>query len=98
MTGASFDINMSNALACLTDELEMRQLGQKRFSDCSTLSDEHQGFSFLKACNQGFKLLDTIMIDGDLVSGNFAEAIQMLHGVLIIVGNNNPHLCLSFSY
>src|ERR1700722_9534893 len=86
--GVDIDVRIDAALA---DQFQLRQPLQQRRADLRALPDQHQRFGVAQPLRQPIDVLDVVVPDFDIMSGELAETFQRPHGVEIIVEDGNLH-------
>src|SRR5262249_36217817 len=88
--GAGIDVEMRIATA-LADQLPFWQPLQQRRPYLRALADQHQRFGVAQPLRQHVDVLDMIVPDGDVMSGELAEALEAAQRVEIIVEDRDLH-------
>src|SRR3954453_9166077 len=77
--------------AALADQLQLRQPLQQWRADLRALADQHQRLGILEPRREGVDVLDVVVMDGDGVAVELAEAIERAQRVEIVVEDGDVH-------
>ena len=86
--GVDVDVRIDAALA---DQLELGQPLEQRRANLRPLADQHQRFGIAQPFGQRVDVLDVIVPDRDVMSGELAEAGQGAQRVVVIVEDGDFH-------
>ena len=88
--GAGVDVDVG-VDAVLADESEGGELLEKVGANLGAFADEDEGLGVAEADSQGIHLLEMVVPDHDLVTGQLLEAGQGAEGVEVVVQDGDLH-------